>query len=347
MAVVVHIIRSCMLLLFVKLLMYMSFATICTSKEINTPGCELPGHDISNLTGTSFWYLDINDTEACSFALPANDTIDRCRVNFAICHPLPSSLSECFNCTAALTSDYDDQYDVDLGTYRNDVNPIETGINLFIFANGIGNITSYLSFECNNNIKWDYVDSTDGNKVPEAAYKGLFYNEYTDGIFVYIFEFEFAGVCEKSPTIGPPNPPLTIGPPNPPTIGPPNPPTIGPPNPPLTIGPPNPPTIGPPNPPTIGPPNPPTIGPPNPPSKQGLSTGSIMLIIVFPTLTAYFIAGIIFNKVRHNKKGKELIPDYAFWSSLPGLIYDGALFTWSILTCRSSGSKTISGYEDL
>ncbi|XP_071965147.1 uncharacterized protein [Antedon mediterranea] len=80
------------------------------------------------------------------------------------------------------------------------------------------------------------------------------------------------------------------------------------------------------------------------PASEGLSTGSILLLIFFPTLIIYFLLGIILNKLG-GANGKELIPNYEFWNSLPGLIADGVMYSWSILTCQ--GTKGATGYDSI
>lgn len=77
---------------------------------------------------------------------------------------------------------------------------------------------------------------------------------------------------------------------------------------------------------------------PNPsPGKggsDGISPGSVIVIIFFALLVVYLIAGIAFNKVKRQNTGKELVPNVTFWSSLPGLIKDGAMFTFGKITRR-------------
>eukprot|EP01059_Diplonema_ambulator_P002618 TRINITY_DN1224_c0_g3_i1.p1 TRINITY_DN1224_c0_g3~~TRINITY_DN1224_c0_g3_i1.p1 ORF type:complete len:281 (+),score=30.90 TRINITY_DN1224_c0_g3_i1:94-936(+) len=60
-----------------------------------------------------------------------------------------------------------------------------------------------------------------------------------------------------------------------------------------------------------------------------LSDGTVLLIIFFSTLTAYCFLGVLVN-LATGESGLDLIPNRMFWSSLPGLVYDGALF----LACR-------------
>ncbi|XP_053373167.1 cation-dependent mannose-6-phosphate receptor-like [Mercenaria mercenaria] len=78
----------------------------------------------------------------------------------------------------------------------------------------------------------------------------------------------------------------------------------------------------------------------NTPSNKKISTGSVLLIIFFVFLAIYFIAGILFLKSARGATGTELIPNYDFWTSLPGYIKDGVMFT-----CR--GCKTESSYSQI
>ncbi|KAH3720317.1 uncharacterized protein LOC127855608 [Dreissena polymorpha] len=62
-------------------------------------------------------------------------------------------------------------------------------------------------------------------------------------------------------------------------------------------------------------------------SKTGaLSAGSIVLIIFFSLLLAYFLFGVTINRFGRNQTGSDVIPQKAFWISLPTLVKDGSLF---------------------
>ena len=41
---------------------------------------------------------------------------------------------------------------------------------------------------------------------------------------------------------------------------------------------------------------------------------------VFSLLIAYFVVGIMIMKFKMNAEGKEIIPQSAFWTAIPGLI---------------------------
>ncbi|CAL1535582.1 unnamed protein product [Lymnaea stagnalis] len=71
------------------------------------------------------------------------------------------------------------------------------------------------------------------------------------------------------------------------------------------------------------------------PTDSSLTTGSIMVIIFFSMLFVYLIFGLVFNYT-NNKTGKELLPNYGFWSSVHGLIADGFRL---VFTCSCGRSK--------
>jgi len=61
---------------------------------------------------------------------------------------------------------------------------------------------------------------------------------------------------------------------------------------------------------------------------DGLSPGSIFLIIFFVSAVVYVIAGFIVNwKVRGSSMGVEAIPNVELWRQVPGLVVDGLVFT--------------------
>jgi len=60
--------------------------------------------------------------------------------------------------------------------------------------------------------------------------------------------------------------------------------------------------------------------------SEGLSGGSVILIILVVVIPIYLVGGMVFNKVRRNATGVELIPNLEFWKVVPGLVKDGFLF---------------------
>ncbi|XP_025096366.1 uncharacterized protein LOC112565231 isoform X2 [Pomacea canaliculata] len=61
----------------------------------------------------------------------------------------------------------------------------------------------------------------------------------------------------------------------------------------------------------------------------GLSAGSILLIVFFVLLFVYIVGGVAFQVGVRKSSGKEIIPNYTWWFSLPTLIKDGVKFTVS------------------
>jgi 1,2-dihydroxy-3-keto-5-methylthiopentene dioxygenase len=72
-----------------------------------------------------------------------------------------------------------------------------------------------------------------------------------------------------------------------------------------------------------------------------MSIGSLLIILFFSLVFLYFVGGALYMKFARGAKGKEIIPNQRFWSSLPGLIRDGLMLTTQ--TCRT----TNRGYEKL
>ncbi|XP_059165120.1 uncharacterized protein LOC131947805 [Physella acuta] len=77
------------------------------------------------------------------------------------------------------------------------------------------------------------------------------------------------------------------------------------------------------------------IDPPS--SSEGLTVGSIMLIVFFCLLFVYFVGGMVFNYTRTKTGGKEIIPNFNFWTALPGLILDGFRLSWDFVCRRNKG----------
>ncbi|XP_071102173.1 uncharacterized protein [Haliotis cracherodii] len=74
------------------------------------------------------------------------------------------------------------------------------------------------------------------------------------------------------------------------------------------------------------------LGPPD----EGLSGGTILLILVIVFGFIYLVAGMTFNRYRGGKEGVEMLPNRGFWSALPGLVKDGAVFTIGCIKQRGS-----------
>jgi hypothetical protein len=67
--------------------------------------------------------------------------------------------------------------------------------------------------------------------------------------------------------------------------------------------------------------------------KNGLTVGSILLIVVFCALVIpYFVIGMLYMKFHEGASGADLVPNKAFWVSLPGLIADGFGFVAAKMT---------------
>ncbi|KAJ6234782.1 hypothetical protein M0813_29074 [Anaeramoeba flamelloides] len=74
--------------------------------------------------------------------------------------------------------------------------------------------------------------------------------------------------------------------------------------------------------------------------SKGLSGGAIFLIIFFSGVGAYFIFGMLINKVARKKEGSEIIPNSSFWKSWPGLMADGA----RLLMCKKSSKNSYESF---
>ncbi|XP_041478474.1 cation-dependent mannose-6-phosphate receptor-like [Lytechinus variegatus] len=75
-------------------------------------------------------------------------------------------------------------------------------------------------------------------------------------------------------------------------------------------------------------------------SKSNLTTGGVLCIIFTVLVVVYIGGGILFQKFGRGATGKELIPNYAFWSDFPALIKDGFLFMISPCT-KNDGYSSI------
>jgi len=71
-------------------------------------------------------------------------------------------------------------------------------------------------------------------------------------------------------------------------------------------------------------------------STDGLSVGSVLVIVFFVFTTLYFVGGAVALKLLRGAEGREMIPNHDFWVDLPNLVSDG--FTFVITGCQTSPS---------
>jgi len=79
-----------------------------------------------------------------------------------------------------------------------------------------------------------------------------------------------------------------------------------------------------------------------PPGGYGaLSLGTVIMIVITVLVVVYLVVGILWNKFREEKEGVDLLPNVEFWTSVPGLVKDGAVFT------KEKISGAVSGHDGL
>jgi len=78
--------------------------------------------------------------------------------------------------------------------------------------------------------------------------------------------------------------------------------------------------------------------------QTNLSLGSYILITVVSLLALYVLVGMIWNRAKNQYAGLDMIPNYQFWRSVPGLVQDG--ITYTIIKVKQIGNKSQS-YEEL
>jgi len=72
-------------------------------------------------------------------------------------------------------------------------------------------------------------------------------------------------------------------------------------------------------------------------NDDGLSPGSIFLILLLVAVVVYLVGGALFRyKFQDVEVSANLIPNLPFWTAIPGLVKDGCVFTYEKI-------KTLSG----
>eukprot|EP00461_Guttulinopsis_vulgaris_P002651 UN02652 len=70
---------------------------------------------------------------------------------------------------------------------------------------------------------------------------------------------------------------------------------------------------------------------------DGLSGGAIFLIVIFVCFAVYMIVGAVLNKFYF--KNNQIIPQQAFWCSLPGFYVAGCKYAINAVRAKISGGK--------
>ncbi|XP_064647333.1 uncharacterized protein LOC135500094 [Lineus longissimus] len=73
---------------------------------------------------------------------------------------------------------------------------------------------------------------------------------------------------------------------------------------------------------------------------QGISTGSVLLIVFFVLILVYLVGGFLFLTYARGATGMERVPNFEFWADFPHLIKEGAMFVFR-------GCKTESTYDQI
>ncbi|XP_012261204.2 uncharacterized protein LOC105689036 [Athalia rosae] len=69
--------------------------------------------------------------------------------------------------------------------------------------------------------------------------------------------------------------------------------------------------------------------------SSGLSTGSVLVIMLLVFSGVYFLGGAVALKLVRGATGWEMLPNHKFWFDLPALVRDGIAFTFN-------GCRTVS-----
>eukprot|EP00010_Vexillifera_abyssalis_P001476 CAMPEP_0201560150 /NCGR_PEP_ID=MMETSP0173_2-20130828/78118_1 /ASSEMBLY_ACC=CAM_ASM_000268 /TAXON_ID=218659 /ORGANISM="Vexillifera sp., Strain DIVA3 564/2" /LENGTH=243 /DNA_ID=CAMNT_0047974587 /DNA_START=1855 /DNA_END=2587 /DNA_ORIENTATION=- len=80
-------------------------------------------------------------------------------------------------------------------------------------------------------------------------------------------------------------------------------------------------------------------------SPGGLSGGSIFLITISCCFVAYMLAGMGWKYHKYQATGVEMVPNIDFWREFPGLVKEGAMWTWGKITGNGSDAGTYDTVE--
>ncbi|XP_065908203.1 uncharacterized protein [Dysidea avara] len=79
-------------------------------------------------------------------------------------------------------------------------------------------------------------------------------------------------------------------------------------------------------------------------SEPGI-VGIVLLSVLVIVVIVYFVVGMIIMRVKYDKTGSDIIPNKTFWMSLPFLVKDGVLFTFT--PCLKCMGRDKQGYSTM
>jgi hypothetical protein len=83
------------------------------------------------------------------------------------------------------------------------------------------------------------------------------------------------------------------------------------------------------------------VGRPVPKLKNGLSGGTVFIIVLVGVVFIYLVAFMSFNKFKRQATGVAILPHHIFWTSLPGYSLDGVMFIFRKATGKGTGYTTV------
>jgi hypothetical protein len=83
---------------------------------------------------------------------------------------------------------------------------------------------------------------------------------------------------------------------------------------------------------------------PGPYSKpgNGLSGGTIVIIILIASIFIYLVGFMTFNKFKRQATGVDILPHRTFWISLPGYSLDGVMFVFKKVTGKGTSYTPVT-----
>ncbi|XP_060069574.1 uncharacterized protein LOC132549643 [Ylistrum balloti] len=73
--------------------------------------------------------------------------------------------------------------------------------------------------------------------------------------------------------------------------------------------------------------------------EAGISAGTVLCIIAIVGIIVYVGGGMTYMKVKKQATGTGMIPNKDFWTAIPGLIKEGAVFTYQKIRGKISGKQ--------
>ncbi|GIQ91717.1 autophagy-related protein 27, partial [Kipferlia bialata] len=78
-------------------------------------------------------------------------------------------------------------------------------------------------------------------------------------------------------------------------------------------------------------------------APAGATWGTVFLLALFCCASLYMVCGSALNMFKYKQRGRNIIPNLAFWQGIPSLTLDGCIYTYTkvMMSIKGDGYASI------